>query len=427
MDLEDETLADQFLDIANSNLNNTIEEVNDESINANANAELDNAPLTTRQTNNLIHRVPFKRIQLTVQMTTLTKEEITKITSSKRGNDSYQKDAHSNAKLFFKTIMVDPAFKHYLDVVQVNNEKVVHFIKHFRGDKTDDKPNELNAALSYFVLKARKQRIRKKDKGKPHGDWFDSGSLSTMLKRIFTWFSSFEIKYLLREFNKNGGFTAVIEAEWKKIAKKDSTFGVGCYAAVYDRHGDEKMRLSYVVIAVFSDNVMFISMTAMQTQRCCAFRGQTEPTSLQWDLVIFGVEEDPNSAFFGVDYVLYSNLERKNGQMTVKRPRREKNDHQMKAHANPNDVHCLVKMMKLLRDYSAPHQVNAFCQPAENGQLHMNKHYYNPHKPTSKKQYTDMVRAISAYSGFDDAERATAHGPRKHVSDLMGYYGVPLG
>ena len=36
MDLADETLADQFLDIANSNINDTIEEVNCESINNNA-------------------------------------------------------------------------------------------------------------------------------------------------------------------------------------------------------------------------------------------------------------------------------------------------------------------------------------------------------------------------------------------------------
>ena len=178
---------------------------------------------------------------------------------------------------------------------------------------------------------------------------------------MFTWFNSFEIKYLLREFDQNGDFTAVIETEWEKIAKKDSTFGAGHYAAAHDRHGDEKMRQKHVVIAVFSDNVMFVSMADMQTQRCCDFRGEIEPTSFQWDLVMFGVEKDPNSVFYGVNYVHYSNLERKNGQMTVKRPRRETNNHPMKVHANPNDVCCLVKMMKLLRDYSPPHQINVFC------------------------------------------------------------------
>ena len=57
----------------------------------------------------------------------------------------------------------------------------------------------------------------------------------------------------------------------------------------------------------------------------------------------------------------------------------------------------------------------------------MDKHYCDPHKPTSPKQCTDMVRAIATHSDFDNAERTTAHVPRKHVSDLMGHYGVPLG
>ena len=105
------------MNIANSNINNIMEGANNESININASTECDNAPLNARQINDLLHRVPFKRIQLTVQMSTLSKQEMEKIASSKRGNDSCQKDVHSNAKLFFKTIMVDPAFKHCLDYV----------------------------------------------------------------------------------------------------------------------------------------------------------------------------------------------------------------------------------------------------------------------------------------------------------------------
>ena len=75
MDLADENVADQFLNIANSNINNVVEEVNNESINNNASTECDNAPLTARQTNDLLHRVPFKRIQLTVQMSALSKQQ----------------------------------------------------------------------------------------------------------------------------------------------------------------------------------------------------------------------------------------------------------------------------------------------------------------------------------------------------------------
>ena len=98
MDLADENLTDQFLNIANSNTNDVTEEARNESINDNASTECDNAPLTARQTNDLLHRDPFKRTQLTVQMSTLSKQEMEKIVSSKRGNDSYQKDVHSNAK-----------------------------------------------------------------------------------------------------------------------------------------------------------------------------------------------------------------------------------------------------------------------------------------------------------------------------------------
>ena len=102
MDLADEILADHFLNIANSNINNITEEANNESINNNASTKCDNAPLTARQTNDLLHRDPFKRTQLTVQMSILSKQEMEKIVSSKRGNDSYQKDIHSNAKLFLR-------------------------------------------------------------------------------------------------------------------------------------------------------------------------------------------------------------------------------------------------------------------------------------------------------------------------------------
>ena len=79
-----------------------------------------------------------------------------------------KKNVHNNAVLFFKTTMVDPAFKKYLDYADGHdNKKNICFVKHFQGDKTDSKFNELNAALSYFVLKVRKRKPRKKDVGKP--------------------------------------------------------------------------------------------------------------------------------------------------------------------------------------------------------------------------------------------------------------------
>ena len=61
--------------------------------------------------------------------------------------------------------------------------------------------------------------------------------------------------------------------------------------------------------------------------------------------------------------------------MTVTRPRREKDDHKMKVHENPSDAHCLCKLMRLLRQHVAPHQIYVFCQPVENGAMHMDECY----------------------------------------------------
>ena len=57
----------------------------------------------------------------------------------------------------------------------------------------------------------------------------------------------------------------------------------------------------------------------------------------------------------------------------------------------------------------------------------MDENHCDPHDPTTPQQHAEMVRAVAMCSNFENAERTTAHGPRKYVSDLMGYYGVPLG
>ena len=57
------------------------------------------------------------------------------------------------------------------------------------------------------------------------------------------------------------------------------------------------MREPSIVEQVFNDYILFQSMVAMQSNRNCAFRGQDEPTSLQWAFVRWGVEDDPNSIF----------------------------------------------------------------------------------------------------------------------------------
>ena len=109
MDLADEKLADEFLCIASNNYNNTIEEVTEQNMNANASPK-DVTPLTAKDITPLLSRVSFKKIELTAQMSTLSKDEISKITKSKRGDEQHQKNVHENAKLFFKTIMIEPPF-----------------------------------------------------------------------------------------------------------------------------------------------------------------------------------------------------------------------------------------------------------------------------------------------------------------------------
>ena len=113
--------------------------------------------------------------------------------------------------------------------------------------------------------------------------------------------------------------------------------------------------------------------------------------------------------------------------MSVTRPRREKDDHKMKVHENTNDVCCLHKLMKLLRQHVVPHQIYIFCQPVENGAMHVDEHHCDPHDLTTPQQHAEIARAAAAHSNFENTEHTTAHSPRKHVHDLMDCCGDPLG
>jgi len=86
-------------------------------------------------------------------MQTLTNTEILEIASAKKGDKKYQTAVHRNAKLFFTTILLEPAFAHYLDYIGgTSDQNYLYFFAHFKGEKSDAKFNELNATLSYFVL-----------------------------------------------------------------------------------------------------------------------------------------------------------------------------------------------------------------------------------------------------------------------------------
>ena len=68
-----------------------------------------------------------------------------------------------------------------------------------------------------------------------------------------------------------------------------------------------------------------------------------------------------------------------------------------------------------------PQQIILFCQPYSKCSLRVNQHRYDPYEPTTKSQHCNKVRTASEHSKLDNAERVTAHGPRKHAHDSMAY------
>jgi len=167
-------------------------------------------------------------------------------------------------------------------------------------------------------------------------------------------------------------------------------------------------------------------MIAILTQVNCAFRGQTEPTSLQWPLVQFGNEEDPNSIFHSMETVTYSKIKRKGGKMTIAKPSRNKTEYKMTIHDNQDDPLNYVKMMKIYRSMCSESQLFLFCKPVPADKVIGNTYFY-PDKPVTKSEFCNMVRDVAQFSCFDNAERCTAYAPRKCVHDLMVFHKVPLG
>ena len=77
--------------------------------------------------------------------------------TSKTGSEEHQKNALKDTKKFFSTILKEPSFSHYLDYVREDDgSETMHFMCHFKGNRSDEKFNETNAAMSHFVLKVRK-------------------------------------------------------------------------------------------------------------------------------------------------------------------------------------------------------------------------------------------------------------------------------
>ena len=199
-------------------------------------------PLTAMETTKLLNRAPSKRIKSTVGMPTLSKDEASAIIKSKKGNKKRQESILRDIKSFFKAVLAGPALEHCLS--RTNNEsknEIARFTWFFRGGKSDGKLNEMRTALHCFALRVKKMKPRKKGKGKNRERQCGSGSLSAVLKLVFTHFRSHGAKHALKDFNQSGGFTAAIEHKWKEFSSAGAALGAGCCAAACDRNGDEKM------------------------------------------------------------------------------------------------------------------------------------------------------------------------------------------
>jgi len=92
-----------------------------------------------------------------------------------------------------------------------------------------------------YSLKIKKIKTRKKDKGNQTELIHDSGTMTTMIKTLFSWFRTFNILYMMKDFNENSGFIAVLEEKWEELIKSDASYGTKYYAAVYDLECDEKI------------------------------------------------------------------------------------------------------------------------------------------------------------------------------------------
>ena len=109
-------------------------------------------------------------------------------------------------------MLVEPSFADLLNHMRKGiDTQEMNFVKHFSGEKTKAKLNELNTVFSYFALRVKKRRPRKKHKGKVSEISFEYGSLSAMLKYILICFKSCDKIHMLHDFNKNDGFTAIIK------------------------------------------------------------------------------------------------------------------------------------------------------------------------------------------------------------------------
>ena len=73
-----------------------------------------------------------------------------------------------------------------------------------------------------------------------------------------------------------------------------------------------------------SDQHMLMRILAIQVQRNFYFHGETDPSSLRWENVLWDLEDDPRFELFRLEHTHYSDVEKGNNQILASRPRRVK-------------------------------------------------------------------------------------------------------
>ena len=143
-------------------------------------------PLPDSKIEKLLKWIPRKGVKMHAQMLVLAPNQIESIKKSISRCTKCAQQQHNNVN-FFRTALVEPAFQHYLNEVRMGCGRCATcFIEYFRGEKNELKFEELSSYFMCFVLKSKRYKLKKKGKDKPVSLEFDSGSLSTMIKCIFS-------------------------------------------------------------------------------------------------------------------------------------------------------------------------------------------------------------------------------------------------
>ena len=113
---------------------------------------------------------------------------------------------------------------------------------------------------------------------------------------------------------------------------------------------------------IFTSIKIFYCVLCYVFNRNAVLRGQTEPTSVQWPQLLFPIEADRSSKFYGIEKLLLDNLGRKNNQLLLGNPLQGSEEHTPDALASNEDLLRAAKLLKTRRTMCHPNQIYIFCE-----------------------------------------------------------------